>query len=506
MKQVALGLLVLMTLSIGCQSVSTVRGKNGPRSPKQLKNAIQRILLEEQFENGTWAVLIVDLSTETVLYRHNEKRSFIPASNTKLYTTSAVLDQLGPEFTYQTTLYIDGPVADGVLEGNVIVRGSGDPVIGGRFNGGDRTETFRNWADSLASYGVSVINGDIIGDDDIFDDTPLGYGWSWDDEPFWYSAEVSGLSFNDNCIDFSITAQSPGMPGLLSWEPANTSFASVTNASISIDPESSLNEGYSRDRGTNSFRLFSEVPQGRVDRESLTVRNPTLFFVHVLRETLLASGISVIGRPVDMDDLSIKPHDSRDTMIRVATHESRPLKDIVTVLNKRSHNLYAEQLLRTLGAIHPVDDPDLDPGSAEMGIARAMDTFVAAHIDTSRIQLVDGSGLSRVNLVTAEMTSSLLNYMFRHDDDSTRVAFYRSLPIGGVDGTLEFRMRSGSAFGNVHAKTGTVSNVSTISGYVHSGAGTPLSFVLMANHYTVKTAKVRDAQDRIIELLATYRR
>ncbi|GMQ81195.1 MAG: D-alanyl-D-alanine carboxypeptidase/D-alanyl-D-alanine-endopeptidase [Rhodothermia bacterium] len=506
MKPSAIGLLMVMIFLIGCQSVSPVRRLEGPRSPKQLKNAVEQILQEEQFENGTWAVLITDLSTDAVLYRHNEKKSFIPASNTKLYTTSAALEQLGPEFTYETAVFIDGPVVDGVLEGNVIVRGSGDPVIGGRFNGGDLTETFRNWADSLTSRGIRTIKGDIIGDDDIFDDTPLGYGWSWDDEPYWYSAEISGLSFNDNNIDFTITAQNPGMPGVISWEPANTSFARITNSTISIDPDSSLTEGYSRERGTNSFLLSSKVPQGRVDRESLTVRNPTLFFVHVLRETLLSSGISVVGRPVDVDDLSIKPDDTRREMVRVATHKSKPLKDIVTVLNKRSQNLYAEQLLRTLGATYPVDDPDLEPGSAEMGIARAMETYLAAGIDTSRLQLVDGSGLSRMNLVTAEMTSSLLGYMYRHDDDSTRAAFYRSLPIGGVDGTLKSRMTSGPAFGKVHAKTGTVSNVSTISGYVQSDAGTPLSFVLMANHYTVKTAAVRDAQDRIIELLATYRR
>lgn len=495
-----------LVLVIGCRSVSPVVGQQEPRSPKQLRNAIDDILKEEQFQNATWAVFITDLRDGKVVYRHNENLSLIPASNTKLYTTSAALDQLGPEFRFETELFIDGPINNGVLEGNVIVRGSGDPVIGGRFNDGDLTQTFREWADALGVLGVHSIAGDIIGDDDIFDDTPLGYGWSWDDEPFWYSAEISGLSFNDNCVDFSIESRDPGMPATISWEPFGTSYISVVNASVTIDADSSLEEGYFRKRGTNTFRIYSEVPAGRVDRESLTVTNPTLYFVHVLRETLLSSGISVIGRPVDVDDLSIKPDLSSGRMRLIATHRSEPLKEIVRVLNKRSHNLYAEQLLRTLGAVNPVEDPELEPGSAEMGIARAMHTYAAAGVDTSRIQLVDGSGLSRMNLVTAEMTSALLGYMYRHVDDSTKSAFIRSLPIGGVDGTLEHRFTNGPAHGKVKAKTGTVSNASSLSGYVTSAMETPYSFVLMANHYTVKTSAVRNAQDRIVELLAAYRR
>ena len=148
--------------------MSPVRNPEDLSPPKLLKSAVEQILEEEQFENATWAVLVTDLSTDIVLVGHNEKRSFIPASNTKLYTTSAALDQLGPEFRYKTEVFIDGPVVDGVLAGNVIVLGSGDPVIGGRFNDGDLTETFRNWADSLSSYGIQTIEGDIIGDDNIF--------------------------------------------------------------------------------------------------------------------------------------------------------------------------------------------------------------------------------------------------------------------------------------------------------------------------------------------------
>jgi D-alanyl-D-alanine carboxypeptidase/D-alanyl-D-alanine-endopeptidase (penicillin-binding protein 4) len=493
---------LFLTLS-ACASAAQTR--QAPRTARQLQEAIDQVLDRAAFENATWGVLVMDLEQDEVLYRRNPRQSFIPASITKLYTTAAALDLLGPDYRYRTPLYTDGDVVDGVLRGNLIVRGSGDPVIGGRFNDGDLTEAFRNWADALLAAGIHRIEGDIIGDDDVFDDLPLGYGWSWDDEPYWYSAEISALSFNDNCVDFSITGQGAGQAATIAWEPMQTDFVTVRNATYTLPADSSLIEGYARERGSNAFNLYSRVPAGRVDRESLSVRNPTLYFVHVLRAALVEAGLSISGRAVDADDLSIKP--AYDGSLRqVALHTSPPLSDIVRVINKRSQNLYAEQVLKTLAAERPVMDDDLTPGSAEMGVAAAMRTFARARIDTSRIQLVDGSGLSRMNLVTPEMTAGLLHYFWHHPAAEVRTAFLESLPIGGVDGSLQGRFTSGPGQGNVRAKTGTVSNASTLSGYVNSGAGTPLIFVIMGNHYTVPTSEVRAAQDEVVTLLARYPR
>ncbi|GIV61352.1 MAG: peptidase M15 [Rhodothermaceae bacterium] len=454
-----------------------------------------------RYENAWWAARIVDLTDGTVVYERNARRSFIPASNTKLYTTAAALEQLGPDYRYQTVLYADGPVANGVLRGNLIVRGSGDPSIGGRFTDGDRTAVFRAWADSLRAAGITRIEGDLIGDDDVFDDVPLGYGWSWDDETYWYGAEISGLSFNDNCVDVTIAPTTPGAPARIFWEPDSTDYVRVVNQTLTLPADSSLDEGYERLRGTNILRLYSRVPADRPDTESLTVNNPTRYFVHVLRETLLRQGIAVQGRPVDVDDLSIKPDYEDDALLRVATHLSPPLARIVEVINKESQNLYAEQLLRTLGAERAASDSLSLPGSAERGLAAVMETLVRAGIDTSRVQLVDGSGLSRLNLVTAEMTSRLLTYLWHHPDPAVREAFLGSLPVGGEDGTLEYRFRDTPVRGRVRAKTGTVGNVSTLSGYVTSTDGTPYAFVLMANHYTTKTRDVRATLDEAVRLL-----
>lgn len=496
--------LLVVLLLLTCSTATHLYAQQSPKSPKELRRVLDRTLNDDAFSNAFWGVLVYDLDADKTLYARNASKSFIPASNTKLYTTAAALDLLGPSYRYTTTLFTDGTMTEGVLDGNLIVRGSGDPVIGGRFNDGDLTETFRAWADSLKLRGITHITGDLIGDDDVFDDQALGYGWSWDDEPFWYAAESSALSFNDNCVDFALVGQREAQPALIHWEPFNTTFVEVTNATRTITSSGSIDEGYARPREQNHFRLSSLVPEGKTDYESLSVHNPTLFFVHVLRETLIREGLTIGGISVDVDDLSIKP--AYERLIPLASHVSAPLYDIVRVINKRSHNLYAEQVLKTLAVELPQPDSLYVPGSSAMGVAAAMETYARAAVDTSRIQLVDGSGLSRQNLVTAEMTLALLKYMWQHPDDSTQAAFLESLPIGGLDGTLRFRFSDGPARGNVRAKTGTVSNASTLSGYVMTAAGTPLAFVLMSNHYTIPTSEIRATQDTILNTLASYRR
>ena len=463
-----------------------------------LTTALQRIVDTPEFANAWWGVHVTDLETGEVIFSENASRSMIPASNTKLFTTAAALDQLGPEHRYETRLYADGKIHDGTLDGNLIIQGAGDPTVGGEAFGEPRTGVFMAWADSLRKAGIMHITGDLVGDDDIFDDVPLGNSWAWDDEVYGYSAQQSGLSFHDNVIDVQIKSRSPGQPGVVSWEPIATSYVTVHNATRTIAPNRRLQEGYHRDPGTNRITLFSEVPQGYADTESIAVHNPTLFFVHVLREVLIRQGISIDGRAVDIDDLSIRPR--YEAYRRVASHRSPPVTDLVRIINKESQNLYSEQLLRTLGTTYPEDSDKLIPGSTEMGLAAAMHTYAKADVDTSRLQLVDGSGLSRKNLVTPVMVVQLLQYMARHPNARVRNAFDRSLAVGGKDGTLEYRFRGGNA--DVRGKTGSLGNVSALSGYIHTSSGRHLAFAILCNHYTARARSVHRAQDRIVHLLS----
>ncbi|HET6569757.1 MAG TPA: D-alanyl-D-alanine carboxypeptidase/D-alanyl-D-alanine-endopeptidase [Rhodothermales bacterium] len=473
----------------------------------QLSREIDEVLDADELSNAFAGVYVVDLSSGSVVYAHDAEKSFIPASNAKLYTSATALKLLGPDYRYRTDVFRDGPVVDGTIQGNLIVRGSGDPTIGAHFNDDDVTDitsTFRAWADTLRALGISQIDGDIIGDDDVFDDEPYGSGWSWDDLDYYYAVPISGLSFNENAVDFSIKGQRIGMPGIVSWEPLGTDYVEVTNSTVTIGAGNRIDEGYARAPGTNHIVLSSRVPAGRTDTESLSIDNPTLYFAHVLRASLVQSGISISGQAVDVDDLAIKPDYASPALRRLMTYASPPLLEIVEEMNKESNNFFAEQLIKTVAAEAPLPTDEYPVGSAEMGTAVERELLGGIGVDTLRVRLVDGSGLSRQDLVTPKSTVTLLSYLWNSRDRAIRDAYYDSLPIGGVDGTLDYRFRRGAARGNVHAKTGSLTGVSSLSGYVTTRGGTPLAFSIMVNHFTVETSTVRDAQDAIVELLARY--
>ncbi len=462
-----------------------------------LEHEIGEITKRPATGNAWWGIYVVDLGTGQPVYDENAGRSFMPASGTKLYTTAAALEQLGPDYQYRTQLFADGTVADSVLYGSLIVRGAGDPTLGSTQLDAPFAHVFLAWADSLRAAGITHITGDIVGDDDIFDDTPLGDSWAWDDEVYGYAAQISGLSFHDNAIDIAIKAAAAGSAATVSWEPLATSYVTILNDTRTVRADAALEEGYRRLPGTNTVHLYSEVPEGQTDRESIAVHNPTGFFVHVLHEVLVSQGIDIGGRGVDVDDLLDKP--DYDTLQRLASYTSPPLSAIVRVINKESQNLYAELLLRTIGRKHPMMDEDLAESSAEMGLAAAMETYAAAAIDTSRLQLVDGSGLSRKNLVTPAMTVGLLQYMANHADPRIRTAFENSLAVGGQDGTLQHRFRSSA--GMIRAKTGSLGSVSSLSGYLRTRTGRRLAFSFVCNHYTVPASEVRRAMDHIAATL-----
>ena len=215
----------------------------------------------------------------------------------------------------------------------------------------------------------------------------------------------------------------------------------------------------------------------------------------MLTEVLSAEGITVDGMPIDVDELAYKPHYDQEGLRIVARHTSATLAELAREINKESNNLWAEQVLRTLAAASG------SVGSAAGGQRRAKSVFAEAGIDTSRIQLVDGSGLSRKNLVTPRMATDLLRFMARHEDRAVRDAFIESLAVGGRDGTLEYRFRTGTP--EVRAKTGSLGNVSALSGYVRTRDGRLVAFALLCNHYTTRSALVRSAQDAVVTILGS---
>ena len=499
-------LSVLIALLVGSLSVPVHAQPGGDVPSGAAVDALARVIDDTldapTYAGATWSVMIAEAESGRVLYTRNGASNLVPASNVKLYTAAAAL---GPDFQYETRLYRGGPVRDGVLHGPLVVRGSGDPSIGGEASKDDPTSVFRAWADSLRAEGIRQVHGDVVGDDDVFDDEALGKGWSVDDTPYAYAAEIGGLAFYGNKIDLRVIGQRPGQPARIDWKPMRTGYVTIDNRSVTTRG-GRVDEDYRRRLGTNTICVGTRVPAGVVEREALTVSNPTKYFVHVLRDVLMQQGLAVDGAPVDVDDAPIKPRYDDGNLQRVASTTSPAMRELVTVVNEESDNLYAEQILRTL-AVHAASDTlDLPPGSAELGTRVVLETAARAGVDTARVQFADGSGLSRHNLVSAQATVQLLQYMWTHPDAAVREAFVASLPVGGRSGTIEYRFRGNApAGGNVQAKTGTLSNVIALAGYVRSTDGTPLAFAIMSNHHTSKSSAIRRAQDVIVNALAGAR-
>lgn len=463
----------------------------------RLSTDLTRLFDDPQFDNAHWGVLIRSLKTGETVYARNERKMFMPASNMKLLSSSAAAVALTPEYRFVTRLMTNGTVKDSVLNGDLIIVGSGDPSISGRFDSGRVTITFEQWADTLKRLGIKRINGSIIGDDNCFEDEYYGAGWSADYETDYYAAQISGLCFNDNCVDITVipSAKLSG-PCSLSVSPA-TQYVTIINKTITAAVTDSVNDiWFERKRGTNTIIVHGIMSQGkRPWVESVTVENPTLFTAAVLKEVLAANGIAVSGAWVDVDDL--KDTIRYDAARQLASFTSKTYADLVKVINKPSHNMYTEQLFRTMGR------EKLGVGSMRTGRAAANPILAGWGVDTVRLRIADGSGLSRQDLITPNDIVAILTGMSK---EPSFTIFYESLPIAGVDGTIRRRMRGTKAEGNVRAKTGSIGYVRNLSGYVTSADGEMFVFSLLANHYTVPTPQVEKVQDEVCVRLANFSR
>jgi serine-type D-Ala-D-Ala carboxypeptidase/endopeptidase (penicillin-binding protein 4) len=454
--------------------------------------AVDSIFSDTVFAGANWGVEIKSLETGRVLYQRNAGKMFVPASNMKLVTGSAALETLGPGWRYRTALAAAGSVSGGVLRGDLVVVGSGDPTIAADYQDGDPLRVFRAWADSLRAHGVTRITGRIVGDDDVFDDLALGRGWAWDDTDAYYSAEIGGLQYNLGVVGISVApGATPGSAGRVTLLPA-TAYVPVENhtRTVAAAPIAEV-EGLRQEHGTGIV-VAGDVPRDTTEiRTEVAVRNNTAYFVTVLRETLVAAGIRVDGAAVDLDELG--PADRPVRRGDLFVHSSAPMAEILPGFLKPSQNQVGELLLKTMGRAFR------GLGTAAAGSAVVDSLHRRWGLPGRKLAQADGSGLSRYNLVAPELLIALLEHMRGSANYST---FYAALPVAGVDGTLANRMKGTPLQGNVHAKTGTVSNVRSLSGYMTTAAGEPMVFSMMVNHHTVSS---RDA-DRLAEaaLLRLY--
>ena len=488
----------------------------GPRSLEVLRARLAELVASPALAPAHFAVKVVSLDTGATVFEENAGKLLMPASNMKIYTVAAALDRLGPDFRFVTSVYsTEGPDDGGRLKGDLLIYGRGDPSFATRFAGeGDYFKGVEELAERIAAAGVKRIDGDIVGDESYFDGPALPYGWEWDDLAWYYGAPVSALTVNDNAVDLSVrpgaregaAAVVTAAPSFLGF-PVVVSGAGVDAAAVARNTPpllSIINRATTAPRGTprdisvdrpagqDYVEVWGTIPADDPGQNiTVAVPRPALMFAAMLRAALERRGVQTKGRTVSLDartrQLQSRPFNAAG-LVELARRESPPLREIAAHTMKPSQNLYTELILRTLGKQSPAPAPE--PGrdanrprtSAQLGHAVVRQFLREAGVaGVERLSLVDGSGLARQNLITAEATVQLLAHMSRHRHSQI---WLDAQPVAGVDGTLRGRLRGTMAAGNLRAKTGTISNVSALSGYVTTAAGERLVFSIIVNHYT----------------------
>ena len=462
-----------------------------------LRADLSTIFNAPEFDRATWGVSVRSVETDEVLFTLNPKKLLMPASNMKILTLAAAVDRLGWDYAFETRLMTAAPIEGGILKGDLIVAGSGDPTIGGREADVENGHLFDRWAEELLSAGVRTIDGRIIGNDNAFDDEGIEAGWLWDDLAFSYAAPVGALTYDSNAVELVVR------PGTAAGDRADV-FVRPTEGGVVPDnqvstspPGSDVSLNLRRGPGTSRLIARGAVPLGTPEfARTVSVDNPTDFFLTALRHTLTAHGITVTGPVLDIDMLAVAPDLSSCRVL--LTHRSAPLSVLAVPMMKLSLNLYADTFLKALGASSG------GPGTFQTGRREEREALQSWGIAPDDVVLSDGSGLSRYNFVTVDALVSVLQHTAR--DPRHGAVFEATLPVAGQDGTLENRMKGSAADGNARAKTGSMTGVRALSGYVRTRDGERLAFSVVINGTNVPAARVDEATDRAVGRLADFSR
>jgi len=519
-------LMVLQLVgSAAAWGLHAVQQQANPQEPETIGSLRERIaahLAQPRFTSASWGVKVVSLESGKTIFEHNPQKYFNPASNAKLYTTALALERLGADYRIKTSLYATSrPEASGTLKGDVIVYGRGDPTMAARLNGGDYFKGLEPLVTQLMNAGIRRIEGDLVGDESYFDGPPFGSGWEWDDLQAYYGAETSALTVDDNSLDvFVKPAERVGMPCKITTGPS-TAFVTFINRTQTAAKGTDARITVYRPVGENIIYVSGKLP---IDSASgyysaVAVHNPAGLFVSLLRDALAQRGIVITGRTrvIDWKYREVTPMDFTK-LIELGSVESMPLGEIVRETLKPSQNLYAQLLLLQVGensrfgsptnvretvtgqsqakvdAISSQSLSEPRTGTSEsLGVESLNDLLSRAGVRKGDVLLEEGAGLSRRDVITPDATAALLMYMSK---SRWADAYKNALPIAGVDGTLQNRMKGTAAAGNVRAKTGSLRYVYTLSGYVTTSAGERLAFSIMLNNYNAERSDTPVSQGR----------
>jgi D-alanyl-D-alanine carboxypeptidase/D-alanyl-D-alanine-endopeptidase (penicillin-binding protein 4) len=484
-----------------------------------LADRITALLNQPKWESSFWGIHIVSLKSKEVLFSSNARKRFMPASNMKLLVGAAALQQLGPEFRFETPIFAEGPVdSQGRLLGNVVLAGRGDPNLEGRRYDPNQDDVpafdlppfITKVADQLVARGIQTIVGDVVADESYFVHEPFGASWALESLPWSYGAPSSALAVNENFFKLEfLPGETAGQPALYRTYPVATQVE-VINKVTTVTAGKPPAMGMERSLDGQRFTFQGEIPLAHSGlRYNLSVVDPAEFAALQLKSGLTQRGVVVTGkaktRQIPLLDVlqngkfSVEKAKSLQTTYaedkKLASITSVPLSDTLKILMKTSHNLYAEMLLRALGA------NATGVGSVQTGTDALEQFLLKTGTPKGIASLNDGSGLSRKNLLTPESIVRLLEHMNEHP---YRDNFFDLLPVAGRDGTLKNRLKRTAAAERIFAKTGAVEFVSTLSGYATTQGGEKLAFSVMVNHEVISSNEIRDAIDEICKWMVEY--
>lgn len=491
---------VLCATAVAAQSGSRVPASpGGAGAPRRaplavLASDLQQIISDRSFAEASWGASVVSCDNGEVLYDFEAGKNRQFASNLKLLSTATALAALGADRRFATEVYLGNVLDAGDDSEDLVIRALGDPSISPSF-GIDPREVLHEWVSTIDSLGVRRIRN-IIVDASRYEATPFGPGWGWDDEAYGFNAHISAAAIYDNSVEVRVTpGPRPGSPARIDLLPA-TAYVTlqVTAQTATRDAVGTIE--VKRDRGSDIVTVSGSIAVGAEPYiEHIAVDDPNVFFGTLIEEELERSGIPVRGAVLDAED--IRRPVPYATLRRISVRRSRPLGELLPAINKQSLNLATEMLVREMG----FDDCGIGSTSAGLEVVRRF--MRDAGIDPEKTRIVDGSGLSRLNMLSAADMTRLLRVAWRARWGAD---FRASLAIAGRDGTLATRMRGSLAEGNAIGKTGYLNGIRALSGYVRSRDGEWLAFSIVVNNYSVPTSVVNTAQDLFVMRLASFSR
>ncbi len=463
-KLLACGLLCLI-------SFGPVRAQSTPA----LTLTLDKILASPTLSGGITGAMVCQADTGAVLYAHDADTRLLPASNRKLFTAASALCLLGPGFRARTqVLAAAKPDAAGTVSGTLYLRGGGDGLLS--------AADLDTLAASLAGQGVKKVEGTVAGDGSRFSGGPYGFGWEWDDFSDEEFPQISGLEVGEGVLAVHVAAgQASGDPVGVTLTPPTDYVSLVVSARTGVK-EAASTCAAERPWDKNYFRITGTLPVGQTLDINVPVKDPDRLAAALFRAALVRRGIVVTGP-------AVQGQTPAGAMV-LTFHDGLPLSATLARMNKPSDNLLAECFVRLLSPV----------GSYDAGHELETPVFQKLGVDTDKIALVDGCGVGRRDFVTARAVTALLVGMHRRPDWKL---YYDSLPIAGVDGTLKGRMKGTAAQNNVHAKTGTLSQVRALSGYLTGKDGRLYVFSLLMNNFPGKAKTAGDVQDAFVEQLAS---